>query len=152
MTRSDDSLVRQTADRLNVAEVLSRYTYGWDTRDFDLVEACFTPDAVISYSSLPEFPGGFPEFFTLERNTILKLQATQHFVGNVTVTVRGDEASMSSYVQATHYHADGRAWTTGGRYDDELVRAGDGWRIRKRHFTRQYIRDDDGLSKEFLAN
>ena len=101
---------------------------------------------------MPDFPGGFPEFFELERNTILQLESTQHFVGNLTVQVDGDTASMSSYVQATHYHADGRTWTTGGRYDDELVRAADGWRICRRHFTRQYLRDEEGLSRQFLAN
>lgn len=140
------------ADRLDVAEVLSRYTYGWDTRDYDLVKSCFLPDAQISYSSLPPFPGGFAEFFELESRPVRELAATQHFIGNLLVTVDGDTAHCTSYVQATHYSHQGETWTTGGRYDDDMVRTPDGWKIARRQFQRQWIRDPDGLSKKYLAN
>lgn len=144
--------LRHVRDRIDVAEVLSRYSYGWDTRDFELVRSCFTPDAAVEYSSLPDFASGFPEFFELERATILQLAATQHLISNLLVRVDGDTATCSSYVQATHYDDAGHTWTTGGRYDDELVRAADGWRISRRRFTRQWIHDPDGLSQRFLAN
>jgi hypothetical protein len=148
-----DDVAKQVADRLDVADVLSRYAQGWDTRDFELVKSCFTPDARIRYGTLPPFPGGFPEFFELERSTILRLKSTQHLIGNLHVTVAGDIAKCTSYVQASHYDDEGRqVWTTGGRYDDSLIRTPEGWRIADRTFTRQWIVDPDGCSRQFLAN
>ena len=144
--------VRELLDRLDVAQVLSRYSYGWDTRDFDLVAACFLPDAVIRYSSLPDFPGGFADFFSLECKNIVQLASTQHLISNLHIAVDGDRAECSSYIQATHYAENGDNWTTGGRYDDVMVRTESGWRISERTFTRQWIRDEQGLSRRFLAN
>lgn len=148
--RRDD--VQQLNDRLDVAQVLSRYSYGWDTRDFELVASCFVPDAIIKYSSLPDFPGGFKDFFELECRNIVQLASTQHLISNLHISVEGDRAECSSYIQATHYAESGDNWTTGGRYDDILIRSADGWRICERTFTRQWIRDEQGLSKAFLAN
>jgi ketosteroid isomerase-like protein len=150
--RPSNDDIASIADRLDIAEVLSRYSYGWDTRDFEMVRSCFTPDAEISYSSLPPFPGGFSEFFELECQNVLKLDATQHLIANLMVKVAGDTATCTSYVQATHYVDGGEAWVTGGRYDDELRRTDDGWRICKRTFTRQWKRDNSGLSERYLTN
>lgn len=144
--------IANVADRLDVAEVLSRYAFGWDTRDFELVRSCFLPDAEISYSSLPPFPGGFSEFFALEVKNIQELVSTQHLIGNLAVSIDGDRATCISYVQATHYAEEGEAWTTGGRYDDELVRTTEGWKIAKRRFERQWMRDPSGFAKKHLAN
>ncbi|MGH3493254.1 MAG: nuclear transport factor 2 family protein [Sciscionella sp.] len=139
-------------DRLDVAEVLSRYTYGWDTKDYALVRSCFTADAEITYSSLPPFPGGFAAFFELERATREQMASTQHFIGNLLVTVDGDTAHCTSYVQATHYVQEGHAWTTGGRYDDALVRTETGWKIAKRNFSRQWINETGDRARKFLSN
>lgn len=147
-----DPTLQEVRDRLDVAEVLSRYAQGWDSRDFELVKACFLPDATIRYESLPPLPGGFAEFFEMERNTILRLDRTQHLIGNVHVTVDGDTAACVSYVQATHFSAEGETWTTGGRYDDHMLRTGTGWRIADRLFTRQWRYDPTGFSLRFLAN
>jgi hypothetical protein len=140
------------ADRLDVAEVLSRYTYGWDTRDYELVRSCFLPDAEIAYSSLPPLPGGFPAFMELEVATNKQMASTQHFIGNLLVTVDGDTAHCTSYVQATHYVAEGHAWTTGGRYDDDMVRTPSGWKIAKRTFERQWINETGDRARKFLSN
>ena len=50
--------------------------------------------------------------------------ATQHFVGNQVVELRGDEATMRTYVQATHFLVDrpGTTLTLFAIYHDELVR------------------------------
>lgn len=146
-------VLREVVDRLDVAQVLSRYAQGWDTKDYDLVKSCFTPDASIRYGTLPPFPGGFPEFFELEAATISQIKATQHLIGNLHVTVDGDTAYCTSYVQASHYDDEGRQiWTTGGRYDDIMIRTPEGWRIRDRSFSRQWIEDPDRRSRKFLAN
>ena len=149
--RTTEVHAREVADRLDVAEVLSRYAQGLDTRDFELVRACFTADAVIEYSSLPEFPGGFPAFFANIRATVLQLASTQHLIGNHVITVDGDSATCSSSVLASQYAAHNDSWTTAGRYDDALARTPAGWRITRRRFTSHWTSDPQGLRERVMA-
>jgi ketosteroid isomerase-like protein len=144
---SDQDTVTELADKLAIQYNLSRYTYGCDTRDFDLLASAFLPAAPISYDSMPPEVKAFPQFFEFCQNVLNQLASTQHFVGNIEVTVDGDKAHCTSYVQATHVGHDGRMFVGAGRYDDELVRTPDGWKIAARQFRRQWGRDEDGLAK-----
>ena len=139
--------VQVLQDRLDIAANLSRYTYGCDTRDFDLLASAFLPDAPIDYDSMPPYVRTFPQFLEFCQNVLNQLAATQHFVGNLDVTVDGDKAHCTSYVQATHVGHDGRMFVGAGRYDDDLVRTPGGWKIAARVFRRQWGRDPDGLAK-----
>lgn len=147
-TAHDTALdVRVLQDRLDIAANLSRYTYGCDTKDYALIASAFLPDASIDYDSLPPFEHGFPDFLNSVRQTLTQLKSTQHFVGNLHVSVDGDRAHCTSYVQATHVADNGHMFTGAGRYDDDLVRTPDGWKIAARTFRRQWGRDPDGLAK-----
>jgi ketosteroid isomerase-like protein len=139
--------IRVLQDRLDIAANLSRYTYGCDTKDYDLIASAFLPAASIDYDSLPPFEHGFPDFLTSVRQTLAQLKSTQHFVGNLDVSVDGDHAHCTSYVQATHVADNGHMFTGAGRYDDDLIRTPDGWKIAARVFRRQWGRDPDGLAK-----
>jgi hypothetical protein len=140
--------VQALQDRLDISSNLSRYTYGCDTRDYDLLASAFLPGAAINYSSLPPYHMEFPAFLASCQRTLESLKSTQHFVGNIDVAVDGDQAHCTSYVQATHVAEDGRMFVGAGRYDDDLVRTPDGWKIAKRDFVRQWGRDPDGLAKD----
>jgi ketosteroid isomerase-like protein len=139
--------VRVLQDRLDIAANLSRYTYGCDTKDYDLIASAFTPDASIDYDSMPPLERGFPDFLDFTRQTLTQLKSTQHFVGNLDVSVDGDRAHCTSYVQATHVADNGHMFVGAGRYDDDLIRTPDGWKITSRVFRRQWGRDPDGLAK-----
>lgn len=135
------------ADRLDIRDNLSRYTYGCDTKDMALIASCFTPDATIDYDSLAPFDDGVAGFLRMTEGILGQLASTQHFVGNLDVVVDGDRAHRTSYVQATHVAADGRMFVGAGRYDDDLIRTEDGWRIAARTFRRQWGKDPDGLGR-----
>jgi 3-phenylpropionate/cinnamic acid dioxygenase small subunit len=144
-------LLGQVSDMLEIQQVLSRYAFACDTRDWDLLDSCFLPDARVEYESLRAFPDGYAGLRDSTIRTLGLLRSTQHLIGNLHVHVDGDRASAVSYVQATHVGDDGRSWVTGGRYDDELVRTETGWRIRARTFRRQWRVDPDGLAPEVQA-
>ena len=55
---SDAQVLAEVTDRLDIAEVLSRYAQGWDTRDFDRVVACFTPGPAIGFAEPVTSSGG----------------------------------------------------------------------------------------------
>lgn len=144
-------LTGQAADVLEIQQLLSRYTFACDTKNWDLLDSCFLSDARIEYESLPAFPDGYAGLRKSTIRTLGLLRSTQHLLGNLHVSLDGDRALAVSYVQATHVGPDGRAWVTGGRYDDELVRTESGWRIDARTFRRQWRSDPDGLAADIAA-
>jgi ketosteroid isomerase-like protein len=139
---------QRVADELAIRQVLSRYTVACDTKDWDLLDSCFLPAAAIEYESLQAFPDGYAGLRKSTIRTLGLLVGTQHLQGNLHVSLDGDRATAVSYVQATHVGTDGRSWVTGGRYDDQLVRTGSGWRIAARTFRRQWRSDPDGLAAD----
>ena len=134
------------ADRLDVQEVLMRYTYAIDARDYDAVRSCFVPSAKIDYETLPAFPRGPEDFVETVRHVLDQLASTQHLVANMCVTVDQDRAHCTSYVQASHVTTDGKLFVGAGRYDDDLERTPDGWKIAARTHRRQWSTDPHNVA------
>jgi 3-phenylpropionate/cinnamic acid dioxygenase small subunit len=121
-------------DRIEIGELLARYSTALDGRDWDLLSEVFLPDAECDYGTLGT-PRGVEEITSLVRGTIGDLDATQHLVGNVVVTVRGDEATADCYLISQHIRRGtpgGDHYLLGGRYSDRVVRTAAGWRIAHR--------------------
>jgi 3-phenylpropionate/cinnamic acid dioxygenase small subunit len=128
------------ADRIEIGELLARYSTALDDRDWPLLADVFLPDAVCDYGSLGN-PRGVDEITTLVRRTINDLDATQHLVGNVVVKVHGDEATADCYLISQHIRKGtpgGDHYLLGGRYSDRVVRTPAGWRIAHRTLHRMW--------------
>jgi hypothetical protein len=123
------------ADKWDVADVLYRYATGIDRRDWALYRSIFADEVEFDFSSYNGNPvrkitsaawvDGLVPLFT-------GLAATQHSMTNPRVTVDGDRASCTMYMQAHHVFdaADPESYyTIGGFYDDSLVRANGDWRL-----------------------
>jgi 3-phenylpropionate/cinnamic acid dioxygenase small subunit len=124
-------------DRLAIHDLVVRYAWAIDTKDWDALDTVFLPDAWLDYSSNPGGAvGHYPEIRAWLEKSLAPFPVTQHLVTNVDVTVDGDRATSRTMV----YNPMGAAtregplhfFFLGGRYDDELVRTPDGWRIAKR--------------------
>lgn len=129
---SADALQR-LVDKSEIADLCARYTSALDTKDWRLLESCFTSDPAFVH------PGGrlqgFAAILARTSAALEPLDATQHLLGNVVVTVDGDAATATSYFQAQHVRADtpgGDTYLIAGTYTDSLVRTPDGWRIAER--------------------
>jgi len=123
-------------DRQAITDVLIAYANALDARDWPALTALFTDDAEVDYSSEggPVCHGAAEVVADCERD-FAGLDATHHQMGNILVEVEGDTARASSLVQAWHYRAGapgGSAFLLAGGYEDELVRGGGAWRIRRR--------------------
>jgi ketosteroid isomerase-like protein len=121
--------------RQEIAEVLFRYGYALDERDWDRLERCFTPDAAFHHSGGSVF--GAEEIRAGLRTALGSLSVSQHLIGSVSVVVAADgqTATSTCYVQAQHVRAGaegGKHLLLGGRYADRLVHTEDGWRIADR--------------------
>lgn len=125
--------LQRLVDQQEIADLCARYTSALDTKDWKLLESCFTADPVFVH------PGGrlqgFPAILARTSAALEPLDATQHLLGNVVVTVDGDDGTASSYFQAQHVRAStpgGDTYLIAGSYTDSLVRTPDGWRIAER--------------------
>jgi hypothetical protein len=119
------------ADRLAIQDVMSRYAAGVDTRDRDLYASCFAEGVVCSGFGEGEVIRGREAWVAWVWRALERFGRTQHLMSNQLVTLRGDEATMTTYVQAMHVLASdpNSTLTLWATYHDELVRDGDAWRI-----------------------
>jgi SnoaL-like domain len=123
------------ADELSVSRTLYRFAAAIDRRDWDAYRAVFTDEIDLDYTSYR--PGNVgrvsaDEWVDRAKALFPGLDASQHCLYNPLVTIAGDTADISIYVQAEHFltNADGDNWfTLGGYYADRLVRDDSDWRI-----------------------
>ena len=125
-------------DRELIKDLYSRYAYGVDSVDMDLVRSVFHPDCVIvgtmEQGSLDDYIEG------LELG-LLMYDATMHFRGNQYVEIDGDRAFVETWVVGYHMEAVGSpidSLVLGLRYKDDVARAGDDWKIVRREAVLQW--------------
>ena len=131
----NDTTPEHLQDRLEILDVLNRYAHALDSRDWDLLRSCFTPDAVADYLDLGGVNEGVEAIVALCRGALDGLDASQHLIGSPLAEVEGDTATARCYLQAQHVFRGapgGDHYLVGGTYVDRLVRTDDGWRIEHR--------------------
>ena len=135
MSRSTLSL-EQISDRIEIDDLLTRYTRAIDTKDWKLLDTCFTPDAPVDYTSSGGTKGAYPEVRAWLEKALAPFPMTMHFISNSTVTLEGDSARTRTYVlnPMGFPNEDGslHIFTVGAYYVDQLVRTDEGWRIAER--------------------
>jgi hypothetical protein len=126
----------QVSDRIEINDLLVRYTRAIDTCDWDLLDTCFTPDAHIDYKSSGGVAGSYPEVRAWLAKALAQFDAMMHLVSNSSVELDGDSARARTYVlnPMGMKQADGSLhfFTVAADYKDRLVRTPEGWRIAER--------------------
>jgi hypothetical protein len=135
----DNTLLKNTADKLAVTDALYRFAAGIDLRDKELLASAFAEDAVSDFRPAAA-KAGF-EYPVLEGrdNIIAALSAaldqidTTHSVNNPRVTLDGDKAHLEALVEAQHVPQSNpsRHYLMKNRYDVDLVRSGEVWVISR---------------------
>jgi SnoaL-like domain len=78
------------ADRAAIQDVLVRVAFAQDANDWEALADCFRPDATYAY------PGGdlvgADSIVGRARTALTPLDASQHFLGTILVTVEGHQA------------------------------------------------------------
>lgn len=123
------------SDRIEIDDLITRYTRAVDTLDWDLFDTVFTPDATIDYTASGGIEGTRDEVRAWLAETLPMFSKMQHYVAQKEVRLDGDRADLRVYLlnpmQITQ--PDGSAWhmDVGGYYLHSLVRTDDGWRSRE---------------------
>jgi hypothetical protein len=117
----------KTIDRMEIEDLARRYAHGIDGRDWDRVDSCFSPTALVRGTS---FSGPYPEYMGSLRGAVESYRTTMHFFGNQLTSVTGDTGHCVTYGIAYHLGSGtGSDFVIGVRYRDDVARAGDGWLI-----------------------
>jgi 3-phenylpropionate/cinnamic acid dioxygenase small subunit len=135
--------VQEISDRIEINDLLIRYTRGIDQKDWKLLDTVFTPDAELDYVSSGGIAGGYPEVRAWLEKALAIFPATLHYVTNSEVTLQGDRASARTAVYNPMFfrNPDGSMhhFAVGAWYVDELVRTKQGWRIAKRREDQAFL-------------
>ena len=130
--------VQTISDRLEILDVLTRYTRAIDTGDWDRLDTVFTPDAQIDYTESGGMAGPFSEVKPwLAEMLPAFFPKRMHTLGQVEVVLRGDEADVAAYFHNPMPMDDGAGGEKivefGGLYLHTMTRTPQGWRSRKLH-------------------
>lgn len=124
------------ADRLAIQDVLTRYVWALDTKDWDALASVFAPGAQVDYSESGGPKGSAEEFLPWVAKMLSAFPMTQHLLVNVDIAVDGDQATarsacynpMGAATEAGPLHL----FFLGIEYHDRLARGPNGWQITER--------------------
>lgn len=119
-------------DHAEIHDLLARYAWGLDARDFALVARCFAPDARATYGG-QELEG--VDAIVRYVRAVERFRATTHVMTNIVIDLAGDRASVRSqaiaYLVSSESEPDA-VRIRGIRYDDEMARIEGRWVITAR--------------------
>jgi SnoaL-like protein len=136
-------LAQLAADRYEIADALHRYAFGLDHGDADSLASALTEDCIFDFT-----PAGkklkldFPKLTGRQAilDSVLPLIGpldTSHTASNLQIELSDDSATLSAYVMSQHFmpREGPRRGTESAllmnRYDCDLVRDGDKWRLKR---------------------
>ena len=122
----------ESADFVEIQQLLARYSRSLDTRDWELYRSVFTADAFIDYSASGGMTGQRDEVAEWLRKTLGTFEwSGMHYITNVEANVTGDSAQVRAAV-FNPMQFPGMTGLTyfGGYYHHDMVRTTDGWRSR----------------------
>jgi hypothetical protein len=134
--------LEEISDRLEIQELLVRYSHCIDTRNFDGLDEVFTADAFIDYTALGGAKGSLTETQDFLRRSMKLFKSFQHMISNFILEIDGDTATARTICHNPMVmDRDGgeHIFVCGLWYVDKLVRTERGWRIRERVEERCYV-------------
>jgi 3-phenylpropionate/cinnamic acid dioxygenase small subunit len=128
--------LEQISDRIEINDLLVRYTMAIDQKDWALLDQCFTADAHLDYTSAGGIAGDYPKVRAWLEKALAPFAMTVHYITNSTVKLAGNSATARTAVlnPMGFQQEDGsmHQFTVGAYYNDKLVRMSEGWRIVER--------------------
>ena len=138
--------VEEISDRIQIDDLLIRYTVAIDEKDWELLDTVYTPDAHVDYTESGGIKGEYPEVRAWLAKALAPFTMTQHLVSNSVVELDGDEARARTMVFNPMGTDDGkgglRIFYVGGWYRDKLVRTEAGWRIAERYEEKAFMQSN----------
>jgi 3-phenylpropionate/cinnamic acid dioxygenase small subunit len=118
-----------------------------DTKDWAVLDSVFTEDA---NGDLLEDVVGRVAIKKRVETALSHMDETQHLISNHQIVVQGDTATCRCYLQAQHVRKaahGGPNFIIAGRYEDELKRTPEGWRISFRRLVVMWTDGNPAVSR-----
>ncbi|MEV6275520.1 nuclear transport factor 2 family protein [Nocardia sp. NPDC051832] len=135
--------LQEISDRLEIQDLMVRYSHAVDTRQWDLLDDIFTADAHIDYSAMGGATGDLPSTKAFLAATLPNFPAYQHLISNSSITVDGDTATARTICHNPMLIKDHDGKQTvmfcGLWYLDTFTRVDGGWRIATRSEEKSYM-------------
>jgi hypothetical protein len=136
--------LQEISDRLEIQDLLVRYSHAVDTRDWDAFEQVFTPDATIDYTEFGGPRGDVASTRAFLESAMPQFSSFQHLIPNIVLEIDGDEARgrtgcINPMVVDRGDGSEPHVFFCGLWYRDRLVRTPQGWRIADRYEERSYM-------------
>ena len=130
---SDDIRTQQKVfDQAAIRDVLEKYFYGLDRRDFAALADCFTSDAYGEYDGGKTIHVGREAIIEALRG-ITQFTFSTHLPGSTMIDVDRDRAKTETtgvaFLVVDEGGDKGRILVRGLRYIDDFVKTPEGWRI-----------------------
>lgn len=130
MTAGESEAIKHLQDVEAIKKVKYQYCYHCDTRDHAKLMALFAKDCSADYGPFGNCKNRaeVSKFFVDIYKT---LPFFIHMVNNDIIEIKGDKATGEWYfnVPSTHAPTNQAIWIL-GKYEDEFVREGGGWKIK----------------------
>lgn len=127
--------LQQLSDRAEIQDLITRYAYAIDDRNWDGLDQIFTEDAVIDYRAAGGPVGTLPETKAFLAEAMAQFSAFQHLSTTSDIVINGDEARARTILfnpMVMQHEGAERVFFIGLWYKDEFRRTADGWRIEAR--------------------
>jgi hypothetical protein len=125
--------LEQISDRIEIEDVLSRYCYAVDDREWDLYRGLFTPDAVIDDRVTGGLQSGVEEHIQYLKRALSKVALSQHAISTVLIDLSANNAQVRAHCSCPMVLDIGEAkkhvFFQGLWYCNSFVRTPEGWKI-----------------------
>lgn len=123
---------QEVADRVEILDLIARYSNVVDRGAWQEMDALFVPGAVLDFSATGGICGSLREHQDFNAKVLTGFASTQHVMGLPTIVVDGNTATSRSICFNPMVVDEQHVFFVGLWYDDQLVRAADGWRFSSR--------------------
>lgn len=131
MTDGLEQMLGRLVDRAEITDVIGRYAYCIDRRDWDGLRSCFAAEVEIGLGGLGRVSGD--EWVAMVAAAFEGQPQSQHLKLPVAFDIESDSALVISLLQGKHWRPEARGagplQTVVGYYRERFLRVGDGWRI-----------------------
>lgn len=125
--------LQEISDRLEIQDVLARYSDAIDARRWDVLDEIFTADADIDYSSMGGIAGGLEAQKVFLAENVPAFPVSQHLAATSTFDIDGDVARVRTICFNPMVIKDEKhVLFCGLWYRDVFVRVDGTWRIQSR--------------------
>lgn len=125
----------QISDRIEIEEILTRYCYAVDDREWDVYRGLFTPDAIIDDRVTGGIQSGIEEHIQYLRRALSNVVLSQHALSTVRIDLSGDTAQVRAHCSCPMVveFAQGKdhVFFQGLWYRNSMVRTHQGWKISR---------------------